>query len=56
MRKGPGTDTKIVGCIADGGVYTIVEESQGPGASAWGRLKSGTGWISLDYVDEEMPK
>ncbi len=50
IRKGPGTNTKIVGCIADGGVYTIVEESEGPGASVWGRLKSGAGWISLDYT------
>lgn len=31
-------------------VYTIVEEADGPGASKWGRLKSGAGWISLDFV------
>lgn len=31
-------------------VYTIVAESDGPGASKWGKLKSGAGWISLDYT------
>lgn len=31
------------------GVYTIVEESTGAGASKWGKLKSGAGWVSLDY-------
>lgn len=32
------------------GVYTIVEERTGAGASKWGKLKSGAGWISLDYA------
>jgi hypothetical protein len=27
-----------------------VEEADGPGAKKWGRLKSGAGWISLDYT------
>ncbi len=49
IRSGPGTDTDSKGFI-DPGVYTIVEESNGPGASKWGRLKSGAGWISLDYA------
>ena len=48
IRTGPGTDTAQTGYIKPG-VYTIVEESSGPGASAWGKLKSGAGWISLDY-------
>ena len=30
--------------------YTIVAEAAGPGATKWGKLKSGAGWISLDYV------
>ncbi len=50
IRKGAGTNTAKVGKITDRGVYTIVEERQGSGASLWGRLKSGAGWISLDYV------
>lgn len=31
------------------GSYTIVEETDDQGANKWGRLKSGAGWISLDY-------
>ncbi len=50
IRRGPGTDYAIVGTIQDKGVYTIVAESAGTGASLWGKLKSGAGWISLDYT------
>lgn len=50
IRKGAGTDTAKMGKLTDRGVYTIVEERKGSGASLWGRLKSGAGWISLDYV------
>ena len=49
IRSGPGTDTESKGFIKPG-VYTIVEESNGPGAKHWGKLKSGAGWISLDYA------
>ena len=49
IRSGPGTDTDSKGVIKPG-VYTIVEEANGPGAKRWGRLKSGAGWISLDYA------
>lgn len=30
--------------------YTIVAEAFGKGASKQGKLKSGAGWISLDYT------
>lgn len=50
IRKGPGTEYAVTGTITYTGVYTIVEERDGNGASKWGRLKSGAGWISLDYV------
>lgn len=50
IRKGPGTNYGTNGAIRDKGVYTIVAESDGPGASKWGKLKSGAGWISLDYT------
>ena len=50
IRKGPGTNYGANGTIKDKGVYTIVAESDGPGASKWGKLKSGAGWISLDYT------
>lgn len=50
IRKGAGTDTKWTGKYVSPGVYTIVEVKTGKGSEAgWGRLKSGAGWISLDY-------
>lgn len=51
-RKGPGTNYAINGTIRDKGIYTIVDESTGKGATMWGKLKSGVGWISLDWVDK----
>lgn len=49
IRKGPGTNYGSTGFIKPG-VYTIVAESTGAGATKWGKLKSGAGWISLDYA------
>lgn len=50
IRKGPGTNHQKTGKYTGRGVFTIVEEAAGQGASKWGRLKSGAGWISLDYA------
>jgi len=50
IRSGPGTNYDRIGEITDRGLYTIVEESSGLGATRWGRLQSGMGWISLDYT------
>lgn len=54
IRKGPGTDYARTGKFTGVGVFTIVEETQGAGASKWGLLKSyrkkRDGWISLDYA------
>ena len=50
IRKGPGTNYGTNGSIKDKGIYTITAEADGPGASKWGKLKSGAGWISLDYT------
>ncbi len=47
IRHGPGTNYAVAGTIPRG-VYTIVAESGGTGASKWGKLKSGAGWLSLD--------
>lgn len=52
IRKGAGTNYDKVGAITDGGSYTIIEEKSGTGATAWGKLKSGAGWISLDYTEK----
>jgi hypothetical protein len=49
IRKCPCAIYGTVGAITDKGAYTITEEVDGPGASKWGKLKSGAGWISLDY-------
>ena len=49
IRKGAGTNYSANGFIRPG-VYTIVAESSGQGATKWGKLKSGAGWISLDYA------
>ena len=48
IRKGPGTNyDRVQFCQV--GIYTIVEVSEGAGASMWGKLKSGIGWLSLDF-------
>lgn len=51
IRTGPGTNYGKKGFIQPG-IYTIVAEADGAGASKWGRLKSGAGWIALDYVEK----
>ena len=51
IRKGPGTDYAKTGKFTGKGVFTIVKVKSGKGSTAgWGRLKSGAGWISLDYA------
>ena len=51
IRKGPGTNYGKTGCVTGKGVFTIVEVSGGSGSTTgWGKLKSGAGWISLDFA------
>lgn len=50
IRKGPGTNYDKIGKYIGIGVFTIVAEAGGEGATKWGKLKSGAGWISLDYA------
>lgn len=45
IRKGPGTQYANKGFIKPG-VYTIVKTD-----GRWGKLKSGAGWICLDYAE-----
>ena len=47
VREGPGTQYPIVRTVRRGEAYTIVEVS-----GNWGRLKSGVGWICLDYTQK----
>lgn len=53
IRKGPGTNYASRG-YTGAGIFTIVDEADGPGATRWGLLKSykskRNGWISLDYA------
>lgn len=46
IRSGPGTSYGSNGFLAPG-VYTIVDEQNG-----FGKLKSGAGWISMDYAEK----
>ena len=51
IRKGPGTNYARTGKYTGKGTFTITETKSGQGAKAgWGKLKSGAGWISLDYA------
>ena len=53
IRTGPGTDYEKTGKYTGIGAFTIVEECTGAGSDdGWGRLKSGAGWISLDYCEK----
>lgn len=50
IRKGPGTNYDKTGQFTGKGIFTIVQETKGEGATLWGKLKSGIGWISLDFA------
>ena len=52
IRKGPGTNYGKTGQFTGKGIFTIVQESKGEGATLWGKLKSGAGWISLDFAQK----
>lgn len=52
IRKGPGTNYEVTGTIPNNGAYTIIAEKNGKGAKKWGKLKSGAGWIALDYTEK----
>lgn len=50
IRTGPGTNYSKTGRCTGVGIFTITEVKQGNGSTnGWGKLKSGAGWISLDY-------
>ena len=50
IRTGAGTNYPRTGKCTGIGVFTIVETKPGEGSKAgWGKLKSGQGWVSLDY-------
>ncbi len=45
IRRGPGTEYARTGQFTGAGVFSIVAVS-----GNWGKLKSGAGWISLNYA------
>ena len=47
VRSSPNVNSAIVTQVKVGEVYTIIEEREG-----WGRLKSGAGWIALEYTQK----
>ena len=47
IREWPNTSCAITGKVFKNQVYTIVEQS-----GNWGKLKSGAGWICLDFTDK----
>lgn len=56
IRKGPRTNFERAGKFAGKGTFTITETKKGKGSDAgWGKLKSGTGWMSLDYAKRIWP-
>lgn len=53
IRKGPGTNYAKTGQCTGKGTFTIVEVKPGRDSSAgWGKLKSGAGWIALNYCEK----
>ena len=47
IRKGPGSTYETTGKYTGKGVFTIVETKDN-----WGKLRSGQGWICLDYTEK----
>lgn len=47
VRSKPNTNSVIITQLEKNKIYTIVEEREG-----WGKLKSGIGWINLQYTQK----
>lgn len=47
IRSAPNKNSYIVSCLKKDNICTILEERQG-----WGKLKSGRGWIDLNFVEK----
>lgn len=52
VRKGPGVKYKVNTQVKKDELYTIVDEKMN-GKTKWGKLKSGAGWISLQYTKKK---
>ena len=47
VRAGAGTNYKVNSQVKKHQLYTVIDEKDG-----WGRLKNGSGWISLEYTQK----
>lgn len=53
IRKGAGTNTAKTGKYTGIGTFTIVQARSGKGSdTGWGKLKSGAGWIALEFCEK----
>lgn len=52
LYTGAGIEYAKIGSISNRDMTVIVEEHQGKGATVWGKLQSGAGWIPLDGTSE----
>lgn len=43
-------DGVCIGIIGEDGVFTIINEVQDELGNIWGELKSGAGWVNLNYI------
>ena len=51
IRKSADLQSSVVGSIVDKGTYTIIDTVKADGYT-WGKLKSGLGWIALEYTKD----
>lgn len=51
-REEPSLNSKILGTITNGGVYTIISEQKDSDGNSWGQLKGNSAWIMLKYVSK----
>lgn len=54
IRKGAGTDYKVVGTMSPG-TYTIIRTCH-DGNELWGKLKSGAGWVCISNGTKQFAK
>lgn len=47
IRKGPGSQEEIIGCILEKSRTLIVDENEG-----WGKLEGEKGWINLSFAEK----
>lgn len=50
--QGPGYDYMYSDLVGKDNTYTIIMEIKDDEGNYWGRLKSGAGWVNLDYIRE----